>query len=106
MRPSMMTLVSRILKVFFGPFLAPEYPSKRRQVQHLTLARAHRQTNVRQPEKQAQLEEVQRGGFHVDVTRAKTRESKNARDDPENPRQSPRPVDASTARAPGASPPE
>ena len=56
MRPSMMTLVSRILKDWLGHLLAAEQPAQRRQIQHVAFGRAHHQADIGHPEQQQNLE--------------------------------------------------
>jgi hypothetical protein len=60
MRPSMMTLVSRILNDFLDDFLAAENAAQRRQVEHVALLGAHDQADVGHPQQQADLQERRR----------------------------------------------
>ena len=62
MRPSMMTLVSRILKDCSDVLLAAEQAAQRAQVQHVALVGAHHQADVGHPQQEQDLEERKRGG--------------------------------------------
>ena len=57
MRPSMMTLVSRILNDLLADLLAAEHAAQGRQVEHVALAGAHHQADVGHPEQQPDLKE-------------------------------------------------
>ena len=60
MRPSMMTLVSRILNELLAGLLAAEDAAQGRQVEHVALAGAHHQAHVGHPEQQPDLNEGDR----------------------------------------------
>ena len=60
MRPSMMTLVSRILKLRLACFLAAENAAQRRQVQHVALIGAHHQADIGHQQHDEELKEALR----------------------------------------------
>ena len=63
MRPSMMTLVSRILSDFLDDFFAAEDAAEGRQVQHVALLGAHDEADVGHQEQEAHLQKGLGGGF-------------------------------------------
>ena len=58
MRPSMMTLVSRILWLRFGLLLASENPAQRRQIQQVALAGADDQSYIGHDQHDEKLQEA------------------------------------------------